>query len=144
MREIGRLQTVRVCAANRVAAGAALGEQVATRGNAAVTRGCRRLSLCVALRVAICRTVGDHFENHMRMLCAAELRALPANDARSIGLNPMLVGLAGTVRVLPASCGTQKACTTSALFSAILTGSPTGMWISLAVLKSYAGLGSSA
>ena len=41
--------------------------------------------------------------------------------------------------ILPASCGIQKEWMTSWLVSSMRTGRPTGMWISLAVVKTRLG-----
>ena len=74
-------------------------------------------------------------EPHVGMLQAAVLVALAAVDAGLVGLSQVTLVWPGIRSVLPASAGTQKEWITSARGSSRRTGSPTGMWISLAVVN---------
>ena len=90
VRQVGRDLAGGVRAADRVAAGAsglhedvaaaALGRARADRAPAAAWPSSQRFEVAVGLR--------DDVERHVRVLQAAELRALAAEDAGPIGLEP--------------------------------------------------------
>ncbi len=77
--------------------------------------------------------------SHLRVLDAALFRALPAIDSGRVRLEPCLVGLAGDEIGLSRSAGTQKEWITSPPIRTSFTGTPVGMRISFAVLKTLAG-----
>ena len=81
------------------------------------------------------RRIGDDGERHVGVLDAAIFSALPAIGAGLVGLDPGFVHCPGMTSVLPESAGTQNEWMTSALCSRMRTGTPTGMWISLAVVN---------
>ena len=107
------------------------------RGRAAARRvdGARAGALLFASQARNARRrLGDDLDRHVRVLEAAELRALAAVDARpGRRSSRMRFSRPGIMSIFRFSSGTQKLWITSAVVATTSTRVSTGMWISFAV-----------